>query len=106
MICPKCLEDYQFIKFEVDAETLEHRGVFHCDCEKEFIFPEFLTREIIGDQDLQEQMKNSRLLHLRTSVGYSRTTAARVARQMVKAHTWRLERYIKVFSEQSIRLLK
>ncbi|MFO8058659.1 MAG: hypothetical protein R6V10_15340, partial [bacterium] len=31
-VCPDCLEDFQFVRFEVDPVTLEHRGIFSCAC--------------------------------------------------------------------------
>ena len=105
MICPDCLEDYTFIRFDVDPETLEHRGQFSCACMDSIIFPEFITREMIDDEDLQDQLRRSRLHHLACSLhGEGRPLPRRPG--IIPVGTRHLERYLETFSEQTLRQLK
>jgi len=106
MICPDCLEEYTFIKFEVDPETLEHRGQFTCDCMEAIVFPEFITREIISDDDLKDQLRHSRLHYLACSVAENEIRTVSVSRGVINLETRHLQRYLQTFSEQSLRQLK
>lgn len=105
MICPDCLEDYRFIRFDVDPETLEHRGEFSCACMDSILFPEFITREMIEDEDLQEQLRISRLHHLACSLkAPAKTVTSRPG--VLAVGTRHLERYLETFSEHTLRTLK
>ena len=105
MICPDCLEDYIFIRFDVDPETLEHRGEFACACMDAILFPEFITRDMIDDDDLQDQLRRSRLHHLACTLqGQSRPAPRRPG--VLAVGNRHLERYLETFSEQTLRLLK
>jgi hypothetical protein len=106
MICPDCLEEYEFLGFEVDAETLEHYGLFRCSCSGTILFPEFLTREILEDNDLLDQIKISRRMHLTQSFGGKDTITVKEIFNVIKLESRHLERYIQDFSRESIRLLK
>jgi hypothetical protein len=104
MICPDCLEAYEFVEFSVNPETLEHRGVFKCGCRDQLIFPEAMTREMLTE-DTEERLRMSRLLHLRRALSAGAKPAA-IKMGTIKLETRHLERYIKHFSEQSLRHLK
>lgn len=105
MICPDCLEEYHFIRFNVDPDTMEHRGEFSCECMDSIVFPEFVVREILDDEDLQDQLRLSRLFHFRRSV--AEEPPAQPARPgVLRVNTRHLERYLQTFSEQSLRQLK
>ncbi len=106
MICNKCLEEYSFVKFDVDPVTLEHRGIFSCGCEEEYVFPERMTREMIYDDDLREQLMISRKLHLQQSRKEDSSSFRRVEPVSLWLNNHHLERYIQHFSEQSARILK
>ena len=105
MICPDCLEDYTFIRFDVDPETLEHRGEFSCACMNSIYFPESITREMIDDEDLQDQLRISRLHHLSCSLqGGGRPAPRRPG--ILAVGTRHLQRYLETVSEQTLRQLK
>lgn len=106
MICPDCLEEYTFIRFDVDPETLEHRGEFSCACLDSILFPEFITREMVEDEDLQERLRLSRLHHLSCSVEGNRRRPVLPRPGALAVNTRHLERYLKTFSEQTLRMLK
>jgi len=106
MICPDCLEEYQFVEFDVDSATLEHRGVFKCSCPEPLMFPEFMTRHMVADEDLKEQLRRSRLFHLQCSVKAEESSGARLWRGVMQLHARSLVRYLEDFSEKSARLLK
>jgi len=106
MICPDCLEGYEFIRFDVDAATLEHRGVFRCACSEALVFPEFITKELIDDEDIREQLRISRRFHLQRSLAASVEPPARRAVKGMSLHHQSLTRYLEDFSEKSVRLLK
>lgn len=105
MICPDCLEPFEFVDFSVSPETLEHRGVFKCRCSDSLVFPESVTREMLSGEDFEERLKISRLLHLRKALTADKNLPE-VKVGAIKLETRHLERYIKHFSEQSIRHLK
>lgn len=106
MICPDCLEDYEFVEFDVDQATLEHRGVFKCGCEEPLMFPEFMTRQMIVDEDLKEQLRRSRLFHLQRSVKSEEPSGVKLWKGVIRIHARHLVRYLEDFSEKSVRILK
>jgi hypothetical protein len=69
MICPLCLEEYELLAFDVDPDTLEHRGLFKCACEEPAFFPEFMTRDMLLDEEDRERLRLSRLFHLSRRAG-------------------------------------
>jgi len=106
MICPDCLESYEFERFDVDEATLEHRGVFTCQCEEPLLLPEFLTRAFLEDNGMSDRLTQSRMLHLRIRRGTeSARKAVPVEAKALKVNNIHLERYIRVFSEQSLKHL-
>ncbi|HUT52036.1 MAG TPA: hypothetical protein VM658_01460 [bacterium] len=105
MICPDCLEAYEFVEFNVNPETLEHRGVFKCSCCDSLIFPEALTREMLWEDDIEDRLRISRLFHMRRALGKD-VKPPMVKIGTIKLETRHLERYIRHFSEQSLRHLK
>ena len=105
MICPQCLEDYQFVGFDVDPQTLEHRGIFKCECLEVIVFPEALTRDIIVDEDLKKRIQISRLFHLRASIGQEEQKTA-PAVSGLKLHNQHLTRYLEHISQQTFRSFK
>lgn len=107
MLCPDCLEDYEFVKFDVDNVTLEHRGIFRCRCAQEVTFPEFLSRTIISDKNIVAQLRISRLMHLsRSFKEKDKKTESVLAPGTIRLHTRHLERYLEHISNRSLRLLK
>ncbi len=106
MICPDCLEEYEFYAFEVDPETLEHRALFECECEDLHLFPEYLARRMITDEDVKAQLRTSRMLYLGLSVSENRSLRAPMEVKMASVNNRSLMRYIEDFSQQSIRNLK
>jgi hypothetical protein len=105
-VCPDCLEDFEFVRFEIDPETLEHRGIFRCHCEDETIFPEELALEILDDEDLRYQMRISRMLCVKNALIRHQRRQTRVITPAVELHTRRLQTYLQDFSEKSARQFK
>jgi len=106
MICPDCLEDYEFIDFDIDSETMEHQGVFRCACYESNIFSEATTREMISDEDLKERLRISRLLYIRKSLTEKKKLTTSGPARAISLKMKHLQLYIQHFSEQSIRQLK
>lgn len=69
------------------------------------MFPEFMTRQMVADEDLKEQLRRSRLFHLQRSVKAD-SSGARLWRGVMRLHARSLVRYLEDFSEKSARLLK
>ena len=105
MICPDCLEEYKFLRFDVDVQSLEHRGVFTCGCETELIFPEFITMEILDDRDLEDQVKYGRMYHLSRAL-HGKLEGKSTPSEMISVHNRHLEKYLQYFSEKQIQLFK
>ncbi len=105
-ICPDCLDEYEFSHFEVDADTLEHYGMFKCSCDVPILFPEILTREILGNDDLLDQIRISRLMHLNRSFSGGGPITVKEINDVFMVESRHLKRYIQDFSEQSVRLFK
>ena len=105
MICPECLEAYEFVDFNVNPENLEHRGVFKCLCAETLVFPETMTREMLSEEDFEERLKISRLLHLRQALAQDEKLPL-CQPGAIQVETRSLMRYIEHFSEQSLRNLK
>jgi hypothetical protein len=106
MICPVCLDEYVLLDFDVDHETLEHRGLFKCGCDESVLFPEYLTRTMIADEDSQDRLRLSRLFHLSQSVGQLKAAVPTFSPFMLRLKTQHLHRYLQDVSEQSLRQLK
>lgn len=105
-VCPDCLEDFEFVRFEIDPVTLEHRGIFKCACEDETVFPEGLAREILEDEDLQDQLRTSRMLCVKNALIHHQGRQAREIPVGMEVHTRRLQSYLRDFSQKSARQFK
>ncbi len=105
-VCPDCLEDFEFVRFEIDPDTLEHRGIFRCACEDETVFPENLARQILHDEDLECQLRLSRMLCVKNALIRHQDRVAREITPAVELHTRRLQSYLRNFSERSTRQFK
>jgi len=107
LICPRCLDDYQFVDFDVDPRTLEHRGIFKCSCSQRVLFPERYVRVLVDDEDVLERLRISRLMALERSRQEPRTPSPGEADlEMFSASNKKLMRYLRDFSDRSVRLLK
>ncbi len=106
MICPYCLEEYEFMGFEVDPRSLEHRGIFKCECKGEIVFPESLTLEMMEDNDLLERLHISRRFHMGLRLAGKRQERSVPKSEMISVHTRNLEKYLRHFSEKQMRLFK
>ncbi len=100
MICPKCLEEYFFKKFEIDPHSLEHRGIFSCDCEGYVVFTEReLTEFDLLSADLKSQMHHSRLMSMRITLAEERGQL-RGFDSVLERHACILARYIEEVSQK------
>lgn len=106
MICPNCLEPYEFVEFDVDPDTLEHRGVFCCECFERLLFPESLTREMLSDDDLVEQLRISRLFQLRMSLNEFKKHESHALDSPTELKNMHLQRYIEHLSDPTLRQFK
>ncbi len=102
MICPNCLEDYQFIRFELHPECAEPRAIFRCDCERPAIFPvrDCLNLEMLNDE-LREQLRVFKLLSFRQALDRERQPYP-ISSQSMPIRVRHLERYLSEISLKSI----
>jgi hypothetical protein len=106
MICPVCLNEYTLLDFDVEPDTLEHRGLFSCECSDPILFPETVTREMMTDEDLRERLRLSRLLYLRHSLDLHQPSLQPSAPRSLRLNTNHLQRYLEDVSQISLRQLK
>ena len=104
MICPNCLEDYQFTRFELHPECAEPRAIFSCSCSRPAIFPvrDCLNLEMLNDE-LLEQLRVFKLLSFRQALDRERQPYP-ITSQAMPIRVRHLERYLSEISLKSLDL--
>ena len=98
MVCPNCLEQYNFIKFELHPECVEPRAIFSCCCDRPAIFParDCLNLDLLNDE-LKEQLRVFKLLALRQALDRQRKPCP-FSSHAVPMRVRHLERYLSEIS--------
>ena len=102
MICPNCLEDYRFVKFELHPECSEPRAIFTCLCERPAIFPvrACLNLEMLQPEHL-EQLRVFKLLSFRQALDRQRQFCP-VSSKAMPIKVRHLERYLSEISLKGV----
>lgn len=102
MICPNCLEDYVFVRFELHPECPEPRAIFTCLCDRPAIFPvhDCLHLDLLNPE-LLEQLRVFKLLSFRRALDRERQPYP-ISSQAMPVRVRHLERYLSEISLKSI----
>jgi len=98
LICPNCLEEYKFIKFELHPESPEPRAIFSCECDRPTILR---VRDSLNLEMLQEEQKDQlrifKLMALRSALDRERRPLP-LPSQALPVRVRNLERYLSEIS--------
>lgn len=100
MICPNCQEEYKFIRFKIDPETLNIFACFKCECETELVLPEQDCKALgLFDQEIKSALRHLRLFIFRI-LRDREQSPVQVYLKALEAHRWSLIKYLEEVSER------